>query len=67
MAEHTASLGRNVELRDSSGTRRTATSDLLVDGMQYDVYTNVLGSEHPNIRAVAKKGLPFRVAAWLLI
>ncbi|MER7606968.1 DNRLRE domain-containing protein [Nocardioides sp. NPDC127503] len=55
-AEHMSSLGRNVELRDPVGARGTATSDLLVDGLQYDVYTPTSSNPNSIIRAIAKKG-----------
>ncbi|MEU4239855.1 RHS repeat-associated core domain-containing protein [Actinoplanes sp. NPDC026619] len=39
-AQHMAARGGNVELRDPVGTRKGgATSDLLVDGARWDVYT----------------------------
>ncbi|MEU0316764.1 DNRLRE domain-containing protein [Nocardioides sp. NPDC006273] len=55
-AGYMASLGRNVELRDPAGARGTATSDLLVDGMQYDVYTPTSSNPNNIIRGIAKKG-----------
>ncbi|PTQ71231.1 VENN motif-containing pre-toxin protein [Celeribacter persicus] len=55
-AEHMAGLGRNVELRDPVGTRAGGgTSDLLVDGVPYDVYTPTSANPNRIISAVAKK------------
>ncbi|MES0864368.1 hypothetical protein ABLN87_18610, partial [Ruegeria sp. SCPT10] len=55
-AEHMASLGRNVELRDPVGTRAGGgTSDLLVDGVPYDVYTPTSANPNRIISAIAKK------------
>jgi filamentous hemagglutinin len=55
-AEHMAGLGRNVELRDPVGTRAGGgTSDLLVDGVPYDVYTPTSANPNRIISAIAKK------------
>jgi hypothetical protein len=40
-AEYLAGQGNRVVLRDSVGPRGIATSDLLVNGVQWDVYTRV--------------------------
>lgn len=55
-AEHMASIGHNVELRDPVGTRAGGgTSDLLVDGVPYDVYTPTSANPNRIISAIAKK------------
>jgi hypothetical protein len=55
-AEHMSGLGRNVELRDPVGTRAGGgTSDLLVDGVLYDVYTPTSANPNRIISAIAKK------------
>jgi len=48
-----ASQGRNVRLRPPTGTNRT--SDLLVDGVPYDVYSPITGNVNRIVSAVAKK------------
>ena len=45
-----------VVLRDPVGSRGTATSDLLVDGVQWDVYTPTTGNVSRIVSAVASKG-----------
>ena len=57
-AEFMADRGRNVVLRDpvAGAARGTATSDLLVDGVQWDVYTPTSTKPTNIIRAIAKKG-----------
>lgn len=48
--------GFNVELRDPVGTRAGGgTSDLLVDGVAYDVYTPISTNPNRIISAIAKK------------
>jgi hypothetical protein len=47
VAENLASQGRNVVLREATGVGRT--SDLLVDGTPYDVYTPEAGTSVRNI------------------
>ncbi|MEV7618109.1 RHS repeat-associated core domain-containing protein, partial [Streptomyces sp. NPDC089799] len=55
-AEHMASLGKKVELRDPVGTRAGGqTSDLLVDGVPWDVYSPVSTNPKAIINKVAKK------------
>lgn len=55
-AEHMAAMGKNVELRDPVGTRASGgTSDLLVDGVPYDVYTPITNNPNRIISAIAKK------------
>nr|WP_272917939.1 polymorphic toxin-type HINT domain-containing protein [Actinomadura rayongensis] len=52
-----AGLGKRVELRDPVGTRAGGlTSDLLVDGVPWDVYTPTTGNVNRIISAVASKG-----------
>jgi RHS repeat-associated protein len=46
--------GRNVVLREATGVGRT--SDLLVDGVPYDVYTPTTGSLDNIVSAIASKG-----------
>ncbi|MER7008585.1 polymorphic toxin-type HINT domain-containing protein [Dactylosporangium sp. NPDC000555] len=55
-AQHMAARGSNVVLRDPVGSRGTATSDLLVDGVQWDVYTPTTGNVSRIVSAVASKG-----------
>ncbi|QGQ18436.1 hypothetical protein GC089_03160 [Cellulomonas sp. JZ18] len=57
-AEHMASLGRDVVLRDPvpGASRGSGTSDLLVDGVQWDVYTPTTRNPSAIISAIAKKG-----------
>jgi len=51
-----ASQGKKVHLRQPVGTRAEGgTSDLLVDGMRYDVYTPTTGNPGRIISAMAKK------------
>jgi hypothetical protein len=55
-AEHMAGLGRNVNLRDPVGERAGGgTSDLLVNGVPYDVYTPISANPNRIISAIAKK------------
>lgn len=55
-AEHMASSGRNVVLRDPVGTRAGGgTSDLVIDGKPYDVYTPTSANPSRIISAIAKK------------
>ncbi len=55
-AEYLANLGHNVELRDPIGTRAGGgTSDLVVDGVAYDVYTPITANPDRIISAIAKK------------
>jgi RHS repeat-associated protein len=53
-AEALAAEGRNVILRQASGVERM--SDLVVDGVPYDVYTPTTGSIDRIISAIASKG-----------
>ncbi len=53
-AEALAGQGRNVVLREASGVGRT--SDLLVDGVPYDVYTPTTGSLDRIVSSIASKG-----------
>lgn len=53
-AEALAAQGRNVVLREATGVGRT--SDLLVDGVPYDVYTPTTGNLDNIVSAIAKKG-----------
>jgi RHS repeat-associated protein len=53
-AETLAAQGRNVVLRQASGVGRT--SDLLVDGVPYDVYTPTTGNLDRIVSAIASKG-----------
>ena len=53
-AEALAGQGRNVVLREATGVGRT--SDLLVDGVPYDVYTPTTGSLDRIVSAIASKG-----------
>lgn len=57
-AEYMAAQGRNVVLRDpvEGAARGSGTSDLLVDGAQWDVYTPTSKNPQSIIRAIAKKG-----------
>ncbi|WP_454859219.1 RHS repeat-associated core domain-containing protein [Promicromonospora soli] len=57
-AEFMSAQGRSVVLRDpvEGAARGSGTSDLLVDGVQWDVYTPTSGSATNIIRAIAKKG-----------
>ena len=55
-AEYLASQGNDVVLRDPVGARGTATSDLLVNGEQWDVYTPTTGNVSRIVSAVASKG-----------
>ncbi|MBP5100645.1 MULTISPECIES: hypothetical protein [Pseudomonas] len=51
-----AAQGKKVELRRPVGTRTEGkTSDLLVDGVSYDVYTPTTGNADRIISAIAKK------------
>jgi len=51
-----AAQGKKVELRSPVGTRVEGnTSDLLVDGVRYDVYTPTTGNAGRIISAIAKK------------
>ncbi|XUM02221.1 RHS repeat-associated core domain-containing protein [Streptomyces venezuelae ATCC 10712] len=55
-AEHMASLGKKVELRDPVGTRAGGqTSDLLVDGVPWDVYSPTTTNPSAILSKVAKK------------
>ncbi|CAN7717956.1 hypothetical protein LJR232_005900 [Aquipseudomonas alcaligenes] len=55
-AYYMAAQGKKVELRSPVGTRAEGkTSDLLVDGVRYDVYTPTTGSADRIISAIAKK------------
>lgn len=55
-AEYMQSLGNKVVLRSPSGTRAAgATSDLLVNGINYDVYTPTTNNAGRIISAIAKK------------
>ncbi len=53
-AEFLARQGHDVVLRAASGLGRT--SDLLVDGIPYDVYTPITGSIDRIVSEIAKKG-----------
>ena len=53
-AEALAGQGRSVVLREASGVGRT--SDLLVDGIPYDVYTPTTGNLDRIVSAIASKG-----------
>ncbi|MFG1610898.1 RHS repeat-associated core domain-containing protein [Actinoplanes sp. NPDC049265] len=55
-AQHMAARGSKVVLRDPVGPRGTATSDLLVDGVQWDVYTPTTGNVSRIVSSVASKG-----------
>ncbi|WP_434347080.1 hypothetical protein ACN6A1_01645 [Myxococcus virescens] len=55
-AQALADAGRNVVLRPPVGTRTAGgTSDLLVDGVRYDVYTPTTTNANRIISAIAKK------------
>nr|WP_279654821.1 hemagglutinin repeat-containing protein [Pseudomonas petroselini] len=55
-AYYMAAQGKKVELRSPVGTRAEGnTSDLLVDGIRYDVYTPTTGNADRIISAIAKK------------
>lgn len=55
-AWYMASLGKKVSLRVPIGTRLGGkTSDLLVDGVRYDVYTPVTSSANRIVSEIAKK------------
>jgi len=55
-AEYMQSLGHNVLLRSPTGTRAAgATSDLLVNGVNFDVYTPTTNNASRIISAIAKK------------
>ncbi|SEU06738.1 hypothetical protein SAMN03159512_04839, partial [Pseudomonas sp. NFR09] len=55
-AYYMAAQGKKVELRSPVGTRAGGnTSDLLVDGVRYDVYTPTTGNADRIISAIAKK------------
>ncbi|WP_434986239.1 hemagglutinin repeat-containing protein [Pseudomonas protegens] len=55
-AYYMAAQGKKVELRRPVGTRAEGkTSDLLVDGVSYDVYTPTTGNADRIISAIAKK------------
>jgi hypothetical protein len=55
-AYYMAAQGKKVELRSPVGTRAEGnTSDLLVDGVRYDVYTPTTGNADRIISAIAKK------------
>ncbi|MBF0227970.1 MAG: hypothetical protein HQK76_21220 [Desulfobacterales bacterium] len=55
-AEHMAGLGKNVRLRQPTGTRvGGGTSDLLVDNVRYDVYTPTTAKPKNIISQIAKK------------
>ncbi len=55
-AEYMKNRGHKVELRDAVGTRAQGkTSDLVVDGKNYDVYTPKTGSQNRIISEAAKK------------
>src|SRR5690554_3741830 len=55
-AEYMQSLGHNVILRSPTGTRAAgATSDLLVNGINFDVYTPTTNNASKIISAIAKK------------
>jgi hypothetical protein len=55
-AEHMAGKGKNVLLRQPVGTRAAGgTSDLLVNGVRYDVYTPTTSNPSRIISAIAKK------------
>jgi hypothetical protein len=55
-AEYMAGQGNRVLLRDPVGPRGSATSDLLVNGEQWDVYTPTTGNASRIVSAVASKG-----------
>ncbi len=55
-AEYMSKLGHSVVLRPPIGTRPDGgTSDLLVDGKNYDVYTPITNNPSAIIRAITKK------------
>jgi Contact-dependent growth inhibition CdiA C-terminal domain len=55
-ANYMKNKGFNVKLRDPLGTRvGGGTSDLLVDGITYDVYTPLTANPNAIISAIAKK------------
>ena len=55
-AQYMASMGNDVVLRPPIGTRAGgATSDLLVNGINYDVYTPITTNPDAIIRAITKK------------
>lgn len=60
-AEALAGQGRNVVLREATGVGRT--SDLLVDGIPYDVYTPTTGNLNRVVSAIASKGSQVNGAA----
>jgi hypothetical protein len=56
-AEFMAARGGRVVLRDPVGARGAGgTSDLLVDGVQWDVYSPTTGNPNAIVSAVARKG-----------
>ena len=59
-AEYMAGQGNRVLLRDPVGPRGSATSDLLVNGEQWDVYTPTTGNASRFVSAVASKGSQVR-------
>ena len=55
-AKYMASQGYDVVLRPPKGTRRDGgTSDLLVNGINYDIYTPITNNPSSIIRAITKK------------
>ena len=55
-AWHMAAQGKSVVLRSPSGTRAAGgTSDLLVDGVRYDVYTPTTSNANRIVSAIARK------------
>ena len=55
-AEFMRNQGFKVEFRDPVGTRSVGgTSDLLINGLAYDVYTPTTGNPNRIISAIAKK------------
>jgi len=55
-AYYMKNLGKKVHLRQPKGTRKEGgTSDLLVDGVRYDVYTPITGNHSRIISGMAKK------------
>lgn len=55
-AKHMQAKGYNIELRDPVNTGLGRTSDLLINGVPYDVYTPRTNSIDRIVSAIAKKG-----------
>ena len=55
-AQHMADLGNEVVLRPAANIQNVRTSDLLVNGNPYDVYTPITSNASRIISAIASKG-----------